>query len=124
MPTPAPPTDPAALDLLVTRMLGNRSTFFRRHWRTRPYFAPAVGGDWADSYDVEDFLADMVATQPSPYLAVSARGGKRLFSRHDTPEGLRDAVGDGAVSAMKASRSWHGAMPQSWAWMRALFGSL
>lgn len=116
--------DTDALDLVVGRMLGDVPTFFREHWRKRPLCAPGAGADFAGVYGAEQFLADMVETQQVPYLSVSTRDGKRFFTKHATAEDLHGTVLAGGVTSIKASKIWHGPMPESWAWMRALFGRL
>jgi ribosomal protein L16 Arg81 hydroxylase len=116
--------DTGALDSIVGRMLGDAPTFFKEHWRKRPLYTPGAGADCAGVYGVEQFLTDIVETQPIPYLSVSTRNGKRFFTKHTTAEDLQSAVLAGGVSAIKASKLWHGPVPKSWTWMRALFGSL
>jgi ribosomal protein L16 Arg81 hydroxylase len=112
------------LDALVDRMLGDNATFFQQYWRKRPFFAPAAGLDCIDAYGINNFLADMVRTQHSPFVAVKAKNGERVFSKHHTAEALRNKVRGGAVSSMKISKTWHHTMPDSWLWMRGLFVSL
>jgi ribosomal protein L16 Arg81 hydroxylase len=116
--------DVAELDRLIERMLGDTETFFSKYWRKEPHFAPGAAAALRHGYDVEQFLADMVATQSVPYLSVGARDGNRYFTKHETAQSLRDSVGEGGVCAVKMSKIWHGQMPPSWGWMRALFGSL
>ena len=116
--------DTNRLDSIVGRMIGDAPTFFKEHWRKSPLYSPGAGADCAGIYGVEQFLADMVKTQLVPYLSVSTRDGKRFFTKHTTAEDLHSAVLAGGVSAIKASKIWHGSMPESWTWMRALFGSL
>lgn len=117
-------TDIGALDSIVGGLLGDPATFFGEYWRRKPRYAPEVARNCAGMYGVDQFLADMVETQSAPYICVSARDGRRFFSKHATAEELRSAVLAGGISAIKASRVWHGATPASWIWMRTLFGRL
>jgi ribosomal protein L16 Arg81 hydroxylase len=105
-------------------MLGDIPTFMRNYWRTRPYFAPGAAAGFGLSYSEQQYLKDLVASQRPPYLSVSSRDGTRIFGTHDTAEDLRASLLAGAVSAIKASRTWHGPAPDSWQWMKLLFGSL
>ena len=121
---PPPAVAPQDLDAIIGCMLGDIPTFVREHWHRKPQLVPRADPDHLLGYSVEQFLADLVATQPAPYGAVRIRDGKRFDSFHATPEALRDEVGDGSVCAIKMSRAWHGPMPASWASMRGLYGSL
>lgn len=112
------------LDTIIGRMLGDIPTFVREHWHRKPLLVRRADPDRLLGYGVEEFLADLVSTQPAPYGAVRIRDGKRFDSFHATPEALRDEVGDGSVCAIKMSRAWHDTMPASWTSMRGLYGSL
>jgi ribosomal protein L16 Arg81 hydroxylase len=116
--------DARTTDEVVARMLGGTESFFDQYWRRKPLCVPGAGAALAGVYGVDDFLADVVATQPVPYVSVSTRGGNRVFAKHATAEDLRAAIREGGVSAVKASKYWHGEPPASWDWMRTLFGSL
>jgi ribosomal protein L16 Arg81 hydroxylase len=116
--------DSAALDAVVGRMIGDAPIFFMEYWRKRPLYAPGAGAEFVGVYGVEQFLADLVGTQPVPYLAAGTRDGKRFFTRHTTAEELQSGILAGGVSAIKLSKFWHDTMPESWTWMRSLFGSL
>ena len=116
--------DPLALSAVLERMLGDVPTFFRESWHKRPLHVPSADSSGTIQYSVDQFLADLVATQPVPYGAVKAKDGRRCDSFHQTSEGLRDAVADGSVCAIKLSRMWHGPIPESWMPMRDLFGIL
>jgi ribosomal protein L16 Arg81 hydroxylase len=105
-------------------MLGEVSTFFREYWHRKPLYAPAADPTHAIQYGTEQFLMDMVVTQPAPYVAVRAHEGKRVFSTHDTAEALRAAVSDGSVCSMKISKIWHRDLPGSWIPLRSLFANL
>lgn len=105
-------------------MLGDYHEFFETYWRKRPLYVENAGVEYAESYKVGQFLADVAATQPRPYLAVATQEGTRVFKKCVSVEELRQAVEHGSVSAIKASKLWHQRMPESWTWMRMLFGSL
>jgi ribosomal protein L16 Arg81 hydroxylase len=118
--------DQATLDSVIAKTLGrDTKKFVEDYWGRRPLYVPGAGIDCAGLYGIDDFLADMVATQTAPYAAVSVKDGDRIFSLHPTPEELRTAIGKGGVASMKISRQWHRRnLPEGWLWMRALFGSL
>jgi ribosomal protein L16 Arg81 hydroxylase len=113
-----------ALDAIVDRMLSSKD-FFTEYWGKRPVHVPGAGLDCVGLYDTEDFLTDLAASQPSPYLLIGVRDGERAYSHPKTAEELRSGVKDGAVAPLRISRKWHGPdMPANWAWMRALFGGV
>ncbi|WP_434427091.1 JmjC domain-containing protein [Nannocystis pusilla] len=114
------------LDAVVARMLGGSvAEFFARHWGQRPLHVPGAGLELVGTYGVDEYLADMVASQPVPYLAVGSRDGARYFTTHTSPEDLRRGVEAGCVAAIKMSKTWHRPdTPLRWAALRALFGSL
>jgi ribosomal protein L16 Arg81 hydroxylase len=116
--------DTVTLDAVIGRMLGDLPTFLRENWRKRPFYSQGADAAGAIQYGIEQFLTDMVATQPVPYIAVRAKNGQRVFSTHKTAEELRTAVQDGGVCSMKTSKLWHMEMPESWSDMRGLFASL
>jgi ribosomal protein L16 Arg81 hydroxylase len=118
--------DTDTLDAVVVRMLGGSAVSFLTEYRgKKPLYVPAAGVEYAGIYDVEDFLADLVTTQPVPYIAVGARNGSRCYTKNVTLEELRNAVWAGGVASMKMSNIWHGQeMPERWTWIRALFGHL
>jgi len=113
-------------DATIERMFGSSSSeFFSQYWNKRPLYIPGACMNFADIYDVDDFLTDLVATHPAPYKGVSAHVGVRDFTLHPTIAELRTAIADGAVASMKLNRFWHGpAVPREWTTFRALFGSL
>ena len=123
MPVPAN-IDSAKLDAVSERIVGDPTVFFREHWRRRPLYAPGAGIELRNHYGVEEFLSDLVDTQPTPYISVSTCEGQRFFAKHSTAEELRAGILAGGVCAIKASKLWHRSPPASWLWMRALFGSL
>jgi ribosomal protein L16 Arg81 hydroxylase len=111
-------------EAIIDRALGDLTDFFGDYWRRRPLLSRDAAQVMAGCYGVDDFLTDLVATHPSPYLAVSVHDGARRFSQHGDATSLRHAVGEGAVVAMKISRLWHEPAGGRFAAMRHLFGTL
>lgn len=118
--------DTEAVDTVVARMLGGSIVSFLTQYRgKRPLYVPDAAEDYVGIYGVEDFLADMTATQVAPYIAVGARNGSRYFTTNSTVDELKQAVAIGGVASMKISKIWHSpAMPERWTWIRSLFGRL
>jgi ribosomal protein L16 Arg81 hydroxylase len=116
--------DQRALDAVVAKMLSPKD-FFTEYWGRRPVHVAGAGLECVGHYGVDDYLEDLAATQPTPYVVSGVQDGERVYSRHATLEELRLAVEAGGVVSMKLNRNWHEPnMPESWVWMRALYGRL
>lgn len=116
--------DRSALDAIVENML-SPDNFFTAYWAKQPVHIPGAGVCCVGRYGVDEFLADMTAAQPPPYLVIGAKEGARVYSHPEAAAELCAAVETGGVAPMRISRHWHHSnAPDNWVWMRALFGGL
>src|SRR5262245_25678068 len=117
-------SDQRVLNEIINRTV-RQGNFFADSWARRPLYVTGACRALVGRYASADFLIDLVATEPAPYVVSGVRNGKRVYSRHGTVEAVRSAVRAGGVASIKLNRSWHEpGRPENWAWMRALFGSL
>lgn len=113
-----------AYDKIASAITGDLRSFLNDSWKTKPHVARGACLS-SFPYGVDEFLADLVAVQPPPYVSVSVGAQGRDVSYHSSADSLRAAVQSGSVCYIKISRFWTSEhIPDAWKAMRHLYSAL